>query len=181
MKLNYTIKNGDYRIRADYALIRLDRKVKNHKPLAINRGRGLEKVTPHFVTGHPTGLPFKFVGNARVIKDVDGASAYFGTNLDPFGGNSGSPVFNAETLLIEGIHVRGEGDQPFIPTFEGRNTYLVRPSGTGSGGYVTKVDFLAEENPPTAEESAAQAYVGASLKELRGQEFIPEKIIGLDF
>ncbi|HBB66221.1 MAG TPA: hypothetical protein DCZ93_02755, partial [Elusimicrobia bacterium] len=165
----------------DYALIRLDRKVKGHKPLPVNRGGGVKKGTPLFVTGHPTGLPLKFAGNARVIKDVDGASAYFGTNLDTFGGNSGSPVFNAETLLIEGIHVRGEGGQHFIPTFEGCNTYLVRPPGTGSGGHVTKVDFLAEEIPPTAGEAAAQAYAGASLEKLRWREFTPEKILSLDF
>lgn len=165
----------------DYALIKLDRKVTGHKPLAINRGGGVKKGTTLFVTGHPTGLPFKFAGNARVVKEVDSASAYFSTNLDTFGGNSGSPVFNSETLLIEGIHVRGEGGQHFIPTFEGCNTYLVRPPGTGTGGHVTKVDFLAEEIPPTAGEAAAQAYAGASLKELRGRELTPEKIISLDF
>ena len=164
----------------DYALIKLDRKVKGHKPLAINRGGGLKKGTPLFVTGHPTGLPFKFAGNARVIKDVDGASAYFGTNLDTFGGNSGSPVFNAETLLIEGIHVRGEGGQHFIPTFEGCNTYLVRPPGTGSGGHVTKVDFLAEEIPPTAGETAAQAYAGSSLAALRKEEYGEFKTVNFD-
>jgi len=164
----------------DYALIKLDRKVKGHKPLAINRGGGLKKGTPLFVTGHPTGLPFKFAGNARVIKDVDGASAYFGTNLDTFGGNSGSPVFNAETLLIEGIHVRGEGGQHFIPTFEGCYTYLVRPPGTGSGGHVTKVDFLAEEIPPTAGETAAQAYAGSSLAALRKEEYGEFKTVNFD-
>lgn len=165
----------------DYALIRLDRSVKGHKPLSINRGGGLKKGTPLFVTGHPTGLPFKFAGNARVIKEVDESSSYFGTNLDTFGGNSGSPVFNAETLLIEGIHVRGEGGQHFIPTFEGCNTYLVRPPGTGSGGHVTKVDFLAEEIQPTPGESAAQAYAEATLKELRLQDFSGRKNINFDF
>ncbi len=164
----------------DYALIKLDRKVKGHKPLPVNRGGGLKKGTPLFVTGHPTGLPFKFAGNARVIKDMDSASAYFSTNLDTFGGNSGSPVFNAETLLIEGIHVRGEGGQHFIPTFEGCNTYLVRPPGTGTGGHVSKVDFLAEEIPPTAGESAAQAYMYSSLAALRKEEFIQHKTVNFD-
>jgi len=31
-------------------------------------------------------------------------------NLDTFGGNSGSAVFNAETGEVEGILVRGEND-----------------------------------------------------------------------
>lgn len=165
---------------ADYALIKLDRKVKGHKPLPINRAGGLKKGVPLFVTGHPTGLPFKFAGNARVVRDVDEELSYFYTNLDTFGGNSGSPVFNAETLLIEGIHVRRE-EQHFIPTFEGCNTYLVRPPGVGTGGHVTKVDFLADEIPPTAEESAAQAYAGASLKELRLQDFSGQKNVNFDF
>lgn len=165
----------------DYALIKLDRKVKGHAPLAINRAGGLKKDTPLFVTGHPVGLPFKFAGNARVIKDTDKASAYFVTNLDTFGGNSGSPVFNAATLLIEGIHVRGEGAQPFLPTFEGCSTYLVRPAGTGYGGHVTKVDFLAAEIPPTPGEAAAEAYAAASLKALREPSDLEFKTVNFDF
>ncbi|HNW43623.1 MAG TPA: trypsin-like peptidase domain-containing protein [Elusimicrobiales bacterium] len=146
----------------DYALIKLDRPVKNHKPLAVNRGGGLRKGDSLFVTGHPLGLPFKFTPSGLVIKNVDAQSAYFSTNLDTFGGNSGSPVFNAATGLIEGIHVRGEG-QHFLPTFEGCNTYLVRPPGTGSGGHVTKINFLAADIPALAQETATAAYVGVPV------------------
>ena len=32
------------------------------------------------------------------------------TNLDSFGGNSGAAVFNASTLEVEGILVRGDRD-----------------------------------------------------------------------
>ena len=35
---------------------------------------------------------------------------YFVANLDTYGGNSGSAVFNAKTGVIEGILVRGEND-----------------------------------------------------------------------
>lgn len=150
----------------DYALIKLDRPVKNHKPLAINRNGGLKKGDSLFATGHPLGLPFKFTPGGNVVKNVDPQSAYFFTNLDTFGGNSGSPVFNAATGLIEGIHVRGEG-QHFIPTFEGCNTYLVRPPGTGSGGQVTKIEFLAEDIPLTPQEMERQTYAGVSTGELQ--------------
>jgi V8-like Glu-specific endopeptidase len=59
------------------------------------------------VIGHPTGLPTKVSAgaNVRSVNDV-----YFVANLDTFGGNSGSAVFNAETGEIEGILVRGERD-----------------------------------------------------------------------
>ncbi|OGR94965.1 MAG: hypothetical protein A2016_12215 [Elusimicrobia bacterium GWF2_62_30] len=152
----------------DYALIKLDRPVKNHKPLAINRGGGLKKGDGLFVTGHPLGLPFKFTPGGMVVKNVDPQAAFFSTNLDTFGGNSGSPVFNAATGLIEGVHVRGEG-QHFVPTFEGCTTYLVRPPGTGSGGHVTKIDFLAADIPPTAQENAAAKYRDVSAKEIKNR------------
>jgi hypothetical protein len=35
---------------------------------------------------------------------------FFAANLDTYGGNSGSPVFNATSGTVEGILVRGEND-----------------------------------------------------------------------
>ena len=35
---------------------------------------------------------------------------FFTANLDTFGGNSGAPVFDMNTGLVEGIVVRGESD-----------------------------------------------------------------------
>ncbi|WP_420540401.1 S46 family peptidase (plasmid) [Paenibacillus polymyxa] len=35
-------------------------------------------------------------------------NAFFVANLDTYGGNSGSPVFNSDTHEVEGILVRGE-------------------------------------------------------------------------
>jgi V8-like Glu-specific endopeptidase len=67
----------------------------------------IEEGTPIVVIGHPTGLPTKVSAgaNVRSVNDI-----YFIANLDTFGGNSGSAVFNAETGDIEGILVRGERD-----------------------------------------------------------------------
>lgn len=150
----------------DYALIKLDHKVSGHKPLPINRTGAAKKGDRLFITGYPSGLPLKFAGNASVVRFVDPARAYFHTDLDAFGGNSGSPVFNADTGLIEGIHVRSETSH-FLPTFEGCTTYTVRPAGVGSGGESTKINFLAGYIPPTAEEAASQATTETSLAALR--------------
>ena len=44
-------------------------------------------------------------------------TSFFVCNLDTYGGNSGSPVFNSSTHELEGILVRGETD--FIVTENG--------------------------------------------------------------
>jgi hypothetical protein len=96
---------------ADYAVIRLNRAVENHSPLEINRRGEAAVGTPLVVIGHPSGLPTKVAGGAQVRKtDLPG---FFVANLDTYGGNSGSAVFNASTGLIEGVLVRGETDYVF--------------------------------------------------------------------
>lgn len=92
----------------DFALIRLDRKVHNHPILPIQLYDKINNQQNLVVIGHPSGLPAKFAGNASVrTNDED---HYFVSNLDTYGGNSGSPVFNADTKEIEGILVRGASD-----------------------------------------------------------------------
>ncbi|MFA6030820.1 MAG: serine protease [Elusimicrobiota bacterium] len=93
---------------ADYAIVKLDRKVTGHKPLQLNRAGVVAKDTPLFVIGHPAGLPTKVAGGAKV-RDAS-PEGFFVANLDTYGGNSGSAVFNATTGLVEGILVRGEND-----------------------------------------------------------------------
>lgn len=151
---------------ADYALIRLDRKVAGRKPLPVNRTGSLKRGDRLFVTGHPFGLPLKFGGNASVVYPVDPALAFFKTNLDTFGGNSGSPVFNADTGLIEGVHVRGE-DSSYIPSFSGCNVYTSRPEGIGRGAGATKITAVAAAIPLTPAETAAQAAAETAVASLR--------------
>ena len=93
---------------ADWALVRLDRRVEAHAALSVRRSGAIEKGEPVFVIGHPTGLPTKIAGGAAV-RDAS-RPQYFTANLDTFGGNSGSAVFNGKTGLIEGILARGEDD-----------------------------------------------------------------------
>lgn len=92
----------------DYALIRLDRAVTDRAPLTVRSTGKIEQGTEIVVIGHPTGLPTKVADGAQVRTNTNGV--YFVANLDTYGGNSGSAVFNTETGVVEGILVRGEND-----------------------------------------------------------------------
>jgi S1-C subfamily serine protease len=93
---------------ADWALVRLDRPVTNHPVVDIRRSGKIADNEGVHVIGHPVGLPTKVAGGASV-RDNSPAE-FFVANLDTYGGNSGSPVFNSETHAVEGILVRGETD-----------------------------------------------------------------------
>lgn len=91
----------------DYALIELDRKVEGRRPLNVRKSGVITEGTKLAVIGYPTGLPAKIADGSKV-RDV--YSVYFNADLDTFGGNSGSAVFNLDTHEVEGILVRGERD-----------------------------------------------------------------------
>jgi len=92
----------------DWAIVQLDRPVLDRPPVEIRRtGTIIDKQEVH-VIGHPSGLPKKVAGNANVRENSD--DDFFVANLDTYGGNSGSPVFNSVTHIVEGILVRGETD-----------------------------------------------------------------------
>jgi hypothetical protein len=90
----------------DFALVRLDRPVANHKPLVMAQTQAAsgEEVV---VIGNPAGLPTKIAGGASVRTQM---GDYFITNSDTYGGSSGSAVLNSRTLEVVGILVRGEND-----------------------------------------------------------------------
>ena len=145
---------------ADWALVRLDRAAANHEPLALDRGDGVANGTPVFVIGHPAGLPTKVAGGAKV-RDAS-PNGYFVTNLDTYGGNSGSAVFGAGTGLVEGILVRGEQD------FVRRGACRVSkrcPDDGCRGEDVTKISALMSKIPDA---SGGQAHAAPlpSLKTL---------------
>ncbi|OGS20324.1 MAG: hypothetical protein A3J70_02410 [Elusimicrobia bacterium RIFCSPHIGHO2_02_FULL_61_10] len=128
---------------ADYALIKLDRKVTGHKPLAVNRSANLKKGDGITVIGHPVGLPLKVAGGATV-RDFSKVG-YFVADLDTFGGNSGSPVFNTRTKKIEGILVRG--DEDFADSPAGCTTMATYEQTGGRGEDVTKIGVLSASIP----------------------------------
>ena len=127
------------RLGADYALVQLDRKVTGRKPLAVNKGAALKKGDGIFVIGHPVGLPVKLAGSAKV-RDFSKVG-YFVADLDTFGGNSGSPVFNTRTKKIEGILVRG--DEDFLDSPAGCTTMATYEQTGGRGEDVTKISEVA--------------------------------------
>lgn len=91
----------------DYAYIELDRHVTDRQPLKVRKSGKVAKGAAIVVIGHPTGLPTKITDGANV-RNLQGK--FFQANLDTYGGNSGSAVFNVQTEEVEGILVRGETD-----------------------------------------------------------------------
>jgi V8-like Glu-specific endopeptidase len=92
----------------DWAVVQLDRAVLNHGYARIRRSGKIADGAGVHVIGHPSGLPKKHAGNAAVRDNTP--SRYFVANLDTYGGNSGSAVFNSASHEVEGILVRGETD-----------------------------------------------------------------------
>lgn len=96
----------------DFAVIQLDRKVVNRKPLKFRTEGKVSNSAELVVIGHPTMMPLKVSDGGTVLAN---ANPYqFTTSLDTFQGNSGSAVFNAQTGLLEGILVSGKTD--YIPS-----------------------------------------------------------------
>ncbi|MGZ3788258.1 MAG: trypsin-like serine peptidase [Bacteriovorax sp.] len=108
----------------DYAVIELDRRALGRTPLNYRKSGIVHLDTPLLVIGHPLGLPMKIADGAKVsrMNDVERQTTihswylrknYFTANLDSYGGNSGSPVFNKKTGKVEGILVQGAEDFVF--------------------------------------------------------------------
>lgn len=119
----------------DYSVIRVDRPITVAEPLPIREEGEIAVGEPVGVIGFPSGLPKKIAfGNAtRVTSNT--APSFFKANLDTYGGNSGSPVFNAATGLVEGVLVRGNTDYIFEGTCFRSNTL---PDDTLDSEQVTK-------------------------------------------
>lgn len=105
----------------DYAIIELDRNVTDRPILSRRKIGRVNLGTPLVVIGHPLGLPMKITDGAKVsrMNDVERDRKfhswllrrnYFTANLDSYGGNSGSPVFNKDTGKVEGILIQGAED-----------------------------------------------------------------------
>ena len=96
----------------DYAVIRVDRNIvaPGVQPFTLRREGTIGIGSNVGVIGHPSGLPLKLAfGDNTVVRDNTN-TGYFVANLDTYGGNSGSPVINPATGILEGILVRGEQD-----------------------------------------------------------------------
>lgn len=108
-----------------------------------------------FVIGHPCGLPQKYAPGAKVRDNTP--VPFFVANLDTYGGNSGSSVFNAGNGTVEGILVRGAND--FISNGQ-CYVSLVCPTTGCRGEDVTRATVWSGKLPNTT----ARAVAGATLK-----------------
>jgi len=150
----------------DYAIIKLDRKVTGRKPLLIDRKGGLAAGSQLFAIGHPVGLPAKIADGASVLSFRPEDPCYE-TDLDTYGGNSGSGVFNAGTGLLEGILVRGRED--FIKTPEGCYVSQVYEQSPNNGSeMVTNVAMVAGYIPdPEEKRDLAPEPVAVDLRGIK--------------
>ncbi|MBO4555910.1 MAG: trypsin-like peptidase domain-containing protein [Elusimicrobiales bacterium] len=139
---DYILANYDI-IGADYALIKLDRKVSNHKPLDVERSAKPQKGDKIFVIGHPVGLPVKIAGGAQIRNTKPWN--FFLTDLDTFGGNSGSAVFSEATGKIIGILVRGGTD--FVDSDKGCKVQNKVDQDFGKGEAVNRLDKVLSSIP----------------------------------
>lgn len=128
----------DTKERIDYALIELDRKVTDRHPLKYRTKGKISVGDSLVVIGHPNGIPTKIADGAKVLKKEKN---YFVTDLDTFGGNSGSAVFNVETEEVEGIFVRG--DEDFTPSADGQcKLYRKCTAETCKGEHVSNISSV---------------------------------------
>jgi V8-like Glu-specific endopeptidase len=121
---------------ADYAVVEvacLDGR-STGTPVSISPTASVFARDSVFVIGHPSSLPAKFAPNSTV-RDVS-AQSYFVANLDTFGGNSGSPVFDVTNAVV-GILVRGDTD--YVATPAGCNVVSQCPNSGCRGEDVQRI------------------------------------------
>lgn len=129
----------EYSNQKDFAVLRVTRKVEDRRPLTL-AARPAQPGDELYIVGHPAGLPTKLAGGAAVRSSTVN---YFKANLDAYGGNSGSAVFDARTHEIVGILVRGESDFAFDK--KNQCTRSHRCADTGCYGEdVTHIHLVSE-------------------------------------
>ena len=84
----------------------------------------------------PSGIPLKYAPGAE-IRDIS-KPEFFVANLDTFGGNSGSGVYDQATKELVGILVRGDTDYVLDSGCRGDN---VCPSSGSLGEDVTRISL----------------------------------------
>lgn len=137
----------------DHSVVRVDRPIRapGARPFTLRREGVILPGEFVGVIGHPSGLPMKLAFGNTFVRRSDTAG-YFVANLDTYGGNSGSPVINADTGILEGILVRGEQD--FVHRGDCFESYRV-PDDGGRGEDVTKATVFAHA-VPAPDDPAAQ-------------------------
>jgi len=90
----------------DYAIVELENSVPEERILTYSLEADYEIGLKNYIIGHPSGLPLKYAPDGFVTKKP--WKNYFQTNLNAFSGNSGSPIFDANTHQVIGVFIAGE-------------------------------------------------------------------------
>jgi len=91
----------------DFAVIRLDRPVKNRTIFTLGSETDMREGDAVFMLGHPKGAALTY-GSGTITSGYGHFNLK--TNLDAFSGNSGSPVMNYSTNKVIGILTKGLDD-----------------------------------------------------------------------
>jgi V8-like Glu-specific endopeptidase len=105
------VAGGDFtEDKQDWALVRLDRSVPANVAEPVSDWSPAAPKTNQavFMIGYPDGLPLKYAPGAKVF-DAE-PKEYFVANLNSFHANSGSGIYDAFSLQLVGVLVRGETD-----------------------------------------------------------------------
>ncbi len=89
----------------DWAVLALDRPTVAQQPFLVRQAGTIQANQEVISFGFPSGMPMKIILDGRVVDNEE--SGYFTATLDAFVGNSGSPVIDPATGVVEGLIARG--------------------------------------------------------------------------
>lgn len=122
----------------DYAVLKLERAVTDRKPLEFRKSGKVDDKSVLTVLGYPMGLPAKITPAGDIRENQN--PHYFVTNTDSYSGNSGSPVVDSHTGIVEGILVRGDSD--YVRSSRGCMTSSIHSPDSGRGEDVVRINVL---------------------------------------
>tara|TARA_Y100000768_G_scaffold388896_1_gene388436 strand:+ start:8327 stop:9232 length:906 start_codon:yes stop_codon:yes gene_type:complete len=140
-KILYAV-NDEGDLGRDFAIIKLDRKVKGRTPLKIASHSPAQGDAVSML-GHPMGMPMKYTHSAYIFEFFN-QSYNFKTNLDAFAGNSGSPVFN-KNMEVVGVLVAGN---PSLSTYYDKKKKCERYNRCDNNGRNCIEQNIGEEGFP---------------------------------
>lgn len=131
------VKNAETGV--DYAVMLLDRKMVGRTPFKVRKEGKVNDDAILTIIGHPNGIPAKIASGAEIRDNKD--PNFFVTNTDSFVGNSGSPVVDSRTGIVEGVLVRGESDYVSVKE-RGCMVPLVFDNDKGRGEDVIRINII---------------------------------------
>lgn len=115
----------------DWVTLRLEHPVTRLGHLAPPRLEAPRPGRAVYTLGHPLGLPLKLATGGVVLSASNGA---FRTSLDTFAGNSGSPIFDADSHALVGLVIEGQKGQDDFEPAPARRCYVTnRIDGPAEG------------------------------------------------